>query len=453
MGADTYEIEYTDWGMLERFTRQHAADFAYVEAWGKWAHWNGSYWDDASGAAQFQQALISVAQAVETNEGLFCTDFLSLQRFARKYRSNTAIKAVRQLAEQDMRYRRSVRDFDSSPWLLNCLNGTLDLRTGELFEPRREDFITRRVPVRWSEDATCPKWEQFLTLIFRNDRALIDFVWRALGYSLTGDKSEQVFFVCYGEGANGKSTLLEVMRQMMGEYARTAATGAFQEQLKGSSHTDNLAALNGSRLIIASETGESVRLDEALIKSLTGERSMMVARKYESFWEMSLTGKIWMLTNHRPEIRGQDNGIWRRVIQIPFDYIIPESQRIRGYEDVLLREESEGILAWCVRGLHDYLERGELFVPEAVGEATQKYRDEMDILKPFLEIRCELGSGMSEMAGSLYNAYLKFCETSAVKPVSQTTFGRRLHGHGCRKRHTMRGIEWQNISLKFSPYE
>lgn len=448
MGADTWELEYTDWGMLERFARQHKNEFVYVEAWGKWAHWNGSYWDFDAGSARFQQSLVAIAQAAEQNEGLFAPEFLKLQRFAQKYRSNTAIKSVRQLAEQDLRFRRGVNDFDRSPWLLNCANGTLDLRTGEIFTPRPADYLTKHIAVQWDADAVCPKWQAFMELIFQGDRDLIDFVWRALGYSLTGDKSEQVFFVAYGEGANGKSTMLEVMRQILGSYAQTAATGIFSDYLKGGSHTDSLAALNGARLVIASETGESARLDEALIKSLTGERSMLVARKYEKFWEMQLTGKIWLLTNHRPEIRGMDDGIWRRVIQIPFDYKIPPDQRVRGYEDVLYGEEAAGILAWCVRGLHDYLERDGLVVPSAVSGATQNYRDEMDILKPFLEIRCEQGEGHVEMAGTLYNAYVKFCETSAIRPVTQHTFGRRLRNHGCHSRHTRHGIEWRNISLK-----
>lgn len=446
-GRESATIEQTDWGMLERLALHYPHEFVFVEAWGRWAAWNGSHWDFEHGAAQLQAAIIRTAQLTFALEGPTVLDAVAFGKYCVKYRQAMGVTAVRKLAEQDVRFRRGVEDFDRDPWLLNCANGTLDLRTGELRPPAPADLITRCLAVPYNPAATCPKWDAFLHEIFLGDRALVDFVWRALGYSLSGDTSEQVFFVAYGKGKNGKSTLLEVVRKLLGSYAKASATSAFEEQQRGGGHSDALAVLNAARLIVASESNEGVRLDEALVKQFTGERAMMVARKYESFWEMKLTGKLWLLVNHRPEIRGLDEGIWRRVVQIPFLYEVPEEKRVKKFEDVLYEAEAAGILAWMVRGLHDYLERNSLGLPKSVQEANQEYRDEMDILKPFLEARCVFGPEYSIGAGELYRAYEDFCRDSAVKPVTQNTFGRRLKDRKLGRTHTRRGVEWLGVAL------
>lgn len=277
-------------------------------------------------------------------------------------------------------------------WLLNVLNGTIDLCTGSLRPHAREDYITRCVNVDYDPDAKCPTWERFIHQVFGGNAEIIAFVQRAVGYSLTGKIVEHVLIVLYGLGSNGKTTLIDALHYLLGpSYAKHAPTDLLLAR-RGEHHPTELATLHGARLVTAAETGEGRRLAESLVKQLTGGDPVTARRMRDDFWQFRPEFKLWLATNHRPQIRGTDHAIWRRIRLIPFDvtFHTAETGKTPQQDQTLparLREEATGILAWAVRGCLAWQSQG-LGAPDAVRDATEAYRAEMDVLAMFFEERC-----------------------------------------------------------------
>jgi putative DNA primase/helicase len=275
---------------------------------------------------------------------------------------------------------------DRDPFLLNVENGTLDLRTGKLREYRRGDLITRLAPVRYSSAAEITTWSRVLSEIFRGDAELIHFWQMLCGICLTGDVSPQILPVLYGSGANGKSTILNVLLEILGpDYAMSAPPGLLTLR-KGERHPTELAALFGKRLVVDSETAEGAQFNESLVKQLTGGDKISARRMREDFWTFAPSHKILLCTNHKPEIRETKNAIWRRVKLVPFDVAIPQDKQDPRLPEKL-RAEYPGILSWCVEGCRDWQENG-LHIPKVVEDATQRYRAEQDVLAEFLDSEC-----------------------------------------------------------------
>lgn len=238
-------------------------------------------------------------------------------------------------------------DMDRDPWLLNVRNGTIDLRTGALRPHAREDLITRGIDVDYDRAAVCPAWERFLHQVFGGDVGLVAFVQRAIGYSLTGVITEHVLLVLYGLGSNGKTTLSEALHYLLGpSYAKHAPTDLLLAR-RGEHHPTELATLHGARLLTSAETGEGRRLAESLVKQLTGGDPVTARRMREDFWQFRPEFKLWLATNHKPQIKGTDHAIWRRIRLIPFDitFHAPETGKTPQQDPTLpgrLRRELPG---------------------------------------------------------------------------------------------------------------
>jgi putative DNA primase/helicase len=331
---------------------------------------------------------------------------------------------------------------DRDPWLLNCLNGTIDLRTGKLRPHRREDQITALAPVEFRPHAPCPGWITFLDRIFDHNAELIGFVNRLLGIALTGDITEQVLPILYGNGANGKTTLLTAMLEILGDdYAMMAPPGLLVMR-HGEPHPTERALLHGKRLVVDMESAEGARLNEAWVKQLTGSDQIMARRMREDFWKFSPTHKIIMGTNHKPEIRETKNAIWRRVKLVPFTVSIPEEEQVRDLPKQL-RAEYPGILAWAVRGCLDWLKSG-LKPPQEVVEATAEYRAEQDALAEFLAEECFIEPQRSAKATPLYDRYRRRMGDDAL---TQRAFGRAMTERGF-ERYTNNGTYYRGIGLR-----
>jgi putative DNA primase/helicase len=266
------------------------------------------------------------------------------------------------------------------PWRLTVMNGTLDLRTGEMGEHRREDLYTRFVPVEYDPVAECREWLVFLNRVLNGNEELIAFLQRAMGYSLTGSTGEQCLFFLHGSGANGKSTFLEILRALLGDYAVQADFATFLENRNDGPRND-IARLFGARVVTSSEVGEGKKVNESLVKSLTGTDRVAARFLYAEAFEFLPTFKLWLAANHKPVIRGTDTAIWRRIRLVPFTVEIPEGERDPELPN-RLRAELPGILAWAVQGCLLWLESG-LGVPDQVRAATDAYRRESDILGAF----------------------------------------------------------------------
>ena len=342
---------------------------------------------------------------------------------------------------------RAMDEFDTEPLALNCETGTLRFRlertedeesdpadpqyreahVAELSPHRREDFITKLAPVAWAPDAPRPAFERFIRRILPNE-AVRAFVQRYLGYSLTALTREQVFVIFHGEGRNGKSTLVDVVAKVLGDYGTTVpiATLVGDDRRKGGEATPDLVRLPGARFVRTAEPKQGMPFDESLIKALTGGEPILVRRLNQEFIEVYPTFKLVVSCNRKPEIRGDDDGIWRRVLLVPFDVQIPEGEVDKGLT-AKLWEERSGILAWLVEGALAYLDGG-LQPPDEVRGATREYRDESDILGSFVRAALEVtrDTGDAIESGRLYTIYENWCRLNGHTPWRAETFSKRM---------------------------
>lgn len=363
---------------------------------------------------------------------------------------------------------------DRDPWLLNVRNGTIDLRTGELREHRPADFITKLINLDYRPEAHSDLWETTVSQITGEvdlppaDRPLCRFLQRWFGYCATGSVREQAFVVHWGRGSNGKSLLLGTVAKVLDEYAGAAAPGLMTDSRGdggGGRHPTEIADLKGKRMVTAQESDEAMTLREAFIKAVTGDDPIKARVMRGDFFEFLPTHKLQLVTNHRPAIRGQDEGMWRRVLLVPYLQLFGTAEQVERGEtkwlkDQLLaarlnrREDLEGVLAWIVAGAREWWETG-LRPPSAVLAAKAEYQAEQDRVRAFITECCEQdpaavvrageGTGgalgwsvlLTEpggMGGGLYPAYSSWCKDGGVHVMGREKFARELRRvvPGCR---------------------
>lgn len=323
--------------------------------------------------------------------------------------------------------------YDTHYNLLNCKNGVVDLRTGEIRPHDRELYLTQLVPFPYDPAAKCPAFEKTLREIFNGDMELVHYVQCAFGYMATGETKEQCFFAGYGTGANGKSTLINALRFILGEYTQTVPTSILMENRNdGSGATPELAAARNARIVQASESSDRQKLNENQIKQLTGDDVITARLLYSAPFEFTPHFKIWLNTNHKPTIIGSDEGIWRRVKMIPFTRTFTEKERDKDLGRKL-EAEAGGILAWIVAGAVEWYKNG---LPKcvAVDKATEDYRSEMDVVQAFLDDCAECGGEMYRtQPAQLYSAFLAWAEMNGETTMNSNTFGRRMTERGFKK--------------------
>jgi putative DNA primase/helicase len=337
-------------------------------------------------------------------------------------------------------------DMDADPWLLNCENGTIDLRTGSLRKHDRADKITKLAPVRFDRDAPAPRFDRFLREILPADDVR-GFVQKYLGYSITGSTREQCFVIALGKGANGKSVLSEAVRYVLGDYASDTPTDTIMCSKNSRGTENDIARLRGSRFVTAKEVGEGRKLDESRVKQLTGGDTVTARFLFREWFEFIPRFKLWVYANYRPQIRGTDEGIWRRIMLVPFDVVIPEEQR-DGTLPETLRAEAAGILAWLVRGCIDW-QRSGLQPPATVLAATQQYRAESDDVARFVDECCTRGDYAKTKSSTLFEAYQRWArdQGAVAAQLSQKAFSERLTALGFEAARTKTERYWRGIGL------
>lgn len=427
----------TDIGNAERLVHAHGGDLRFVPAWNRWLIYDGRRWGRDQVRRVEHLAKTTVRSIYDEAAAATDKDYRdALTSHAKKSESDTRIRAMlaRAAAEEGIAILHD--RLDANPWQLTVENGAIDLRTGKLQPHRRDDLATNLVAIAHDPQATCPRWLRFLERVFGAASELIEFVQRAVGYSLTGETGEQCLFFLYGTGANGKTTFLEILRSLLGEYATQADFATFLERQHEGPRND-VAALRGARVVTASEVGEGKRLNESLIKTLTGSDTVSARFLYSESFEFRPAFKLWLAANHKPVVRGTDDAIWRRVRLVPFTIQIPEAERDPdlGAE---LRRELPGILNWALTGCVSW-QQGGLQAPEAVRLATDEYRKESDILGAFLDEHCFLEPKASELVSKLYDRYKSWATAGQEFTLSKIKFGKALteRGIGAEKR----GIE------------
>lgn len=443
----------TDTGNAERIVDLYGSRIRYVEAWKKWLVWDGTRWEMDSAQAHVQELVKESIRSIRTeaervNHPAHKKRMLA---WAHQSESVTRRRAAEALAAVETGITISHVVLDADPWLLNTPTGTLDLRTGQLNDHEQGDLITKISPVAYRPDASAPTWERFLLDCMDGNEEMVAYLQRAVGYSLTGSVVEQCLFFLYGNGANGKSTFVKTILKILGSYGVTGAPDLLLAK-SSQAHPTEQTDLAGARFVACQEIEQNRSWAESTVKQLTGGDAIKARRMREDFWTFDPTHKFWISGNHKPNVRGTDRGIWRRIRLIPF--VVSFEGREDRSLDQKLEAELEGILAWAVRGALAWRERG-LDTPGAVVEATEKYRSEQDSIGNFLADACILDPNARVTRSQLRRAYDLWCQEEGERyPLSARAFAAALRERGIEevssvrapgKAHPERG--WRGVGL------
>ena len=457
----TRGILCTDLGNARRLVARHGRDLRYCASMG-WFVWDGRRWArDETGAAMRRakdtvEAIwddVSSAQSQEERDRLVS--------WALRSQAAARLTSLLAVASTEAALAVVATDFDADPWMLNVRTGTIDLRTGELRPHRRENLITKLAPVEYDPAAECPRFDRFLGQIFQENADLIDFVQRACGYALTADVSHQVLFFLHGEGANGKSTLVDVLLHVLGEYASPAAPDLLLSR-RGERHPTEIADLFGKRMVSCVEAGQGRGFNEAVVKWITGGDRLKARLMRMDFFEFAPTHKVFLCANHKPRVAETAHAFWRRIRLIPFDVVFKDrppgatGEPGPGEKDPRLpeklRAEAPGILRWMVEGCIRMQQVG-LEPPEDVRRATDAYRQGEDIVGTFLEERCVVEADARCGKTELYKAYTAWAADAGERAIRMRDFRAYLLEHGFEEGRAKSRRFWSGIALLDDGFE
>ncbi|MPY32772.1 DNA primase [Streptomyces adustus] len=427
--------ELTDRGNAKLFARLYSDRFRHVEGLG-WYCWEQYRWKRAGGEKGAMWAAGDMGEQMPRTDpsGLFSDREVSAHR--RRTQSTAGMKALLQQAQAAPGLSLDPDSMDGDMYALCTPSGVVDLRTGELRKPDPLSDMHSRATTVGPEDMPLPRWTSFLRETFGDDakgRATISFLHLLLGYSVTGDVGAQVLPFLYGSGANGKSVLLEVMMQILGDYANAAPPGFLMEKGKFTEHSTELTELHGRRIVVCSELKPNDKFNEARVKLLTGGDTITARRMRQDFFTFRPTHKLWLLGNHRPEVGTGGYAFWRRIRIVPFERKVPDELKIDNLAQELVRDEGPGILNWLIQGAQNYLAtRDPLHGPPSVRLATEAYERTEDHIGRFIVERCttgENGQPNSELRVEqklLYETYGRWCSDEGIRPATSRAFASRI---------------------------
>jgi putative DNA primase/helicase len=429
---------------MERLIEQHHEDVRFLRAVG-WHAWDGRRYAPKAEAELTRRAIATVRTMYHEAAGIADEKARTLfLAHIRKSESEPELRRMVTLAQSHaLAHVSEAAAFDADPMLFNVQNGTVDLRDGSLRPHRREDMLTKVAGCAFDAEAACPTWLRFLETTFGDDE-MIQFVRRLVGYFLTGEVREHILPIFWGSGANGKTTLLRAVLAVLGDYGTTAPSDLLVLR-KHKDHPTELMVLLGARLAVASETPLGGYLAETLVKSLTGNDTIAARRVFHDYITFTPTHKLLIGTNHKPQIRGTDDAVWRRVLLIPFTHTVPTDEQDPRLLDKLVAE-APGILAWAVRGCLEWQSEG-LRPPEKVRAATDEYRKESDHFPTFLDECCVVQSFAKVEKGAAFITYTKWCEANGEHPVPKREFGYRLKALGADEEKSNGRRFWTGIGL------
>lgn len=463
----------SDLGNASRLIARYGDGLMFVDKIG-WYAWDERRWSAATGAYDAQKLAHLTARLIADEAGAMQKagpypseapkDFEGRIAAHRKYSisSGNSGKTDGMLKQAQPYLLRQPDELDSHDYLINLKNVELDLvaprfdgAAGEAAEApqvqerahSRGTLATRLAAVDYDPEAACPRWMGWLQEILPEQDARL-FVQRWFGYCLTGDVSEQALLCCYGTGSNGKSTLLEIVGEILGDYTVTVPIETFlhDDRKSGAQATPDIARLPGARLVLASEPEVGARLSESTVKRITGGDKVNARRLFQDQFEFRPKFKLVMSFNTKPSVRGQDEGIWRRLLVVPFKVYIAKSRRDKHLKEKLLVERA-GIFNWMLDGYRLWREQG-LNPPHSVVAATEAYRSEADPIGQFLDQATIRRSGAMVAAAELYGKYQAWASDNGMEPASKTLFGRRMGDKGYEKDKAGGLIIYQDIDMK-----
>ena len=413
---------------------------------GDWHIWDGVRWrrDDiqqvVSMASDVWRARTEAAAALEDHEKA-----RAALKWAKSTMSSYNIRSMLDLARSQTPIALSPGTFDRDRWLLCVQNGVIDLKAGSYRASSPDDLLSMQAGVAFDADASCPSWLRFLKEIFQGDPDLIGFVQRLVGFILTGVPADHLV-ICFGTGRNGKSTLISIIQDLLGEYAAQAQVATLMHH-RAEAIRNDLARLFGKRFVAALEQAAGWRLDEGLLKQLTGGDRLVARALYQEHEEQVPTFKVWLGVNHRPQIKDTTVSMWERVFLIPFEAFFPRD-KADPYMREKLRRELPGILRWAIEGCLAWQRQG-LDPPDSVKVATAEYREESDVISRFIEDECIVREGQSVGATVLHDFFVGWCGSNDQSSMSQTAFGTRLAEKGYQKKPDSKGLTtYHGIGLR-----
>ena len=441
----------TDLWNCERFTERFGENLKWCDSLGGWYVWDGVAWRRRDDNALLRLAKDFVktltVQAESTNDK-------RLKAHAIKSESSGKLAAVVELSKSEPNISADFREFDKNNNLLNCANGTLNLDTGVLRDARRDDMITKALDIAYDPGAGCPVWIKFLEQIFQGEQDIIKYVQCAVGYCLSGHTSEQKFFICYGNGRNGKSTLLKHIMYILGEsYASGTPAETMLESDGNTLHA--VASLKGMRLVVLNEFDEGKAMSCSQVKVLTGGEPVIARHLYHEQFCYIPTYKFFMTTNHKPRIKDTSLGIWRRLVLLPFDYTVTSAQ-VDSLLDAKLTTEHPGILAWAVKGYQEWRKNG-LPALERLTKEAACYQSESDLIGQFLEDVVDLDVEPSMAHTAVVDFIMSlttWCRENGVKYIPGRSavidyMNRRGYGRPARLNGEGKGrLSWKGLSIK-----
>ncbi|MFI2378293.1 phage/plasmid primase, P4 family [Streptomyces sp. NPDC018964] len=427
--------ELTDRGNAKLFARLYSDRFRHVEGLG-WFSWDQYRWRRTGGQKAAVWAAGDMAEQMPRTDpsGLFSDRDLAAHR--RRTQSTAGMKALLQQAQAAPGLSLDPDVLDGDIYALCTPSGVVDLRNGELRKPDPLTDMHARATTVGPQPMPIPRWEAFLRDTFGDDdkgKEATDFLHLLLGYSVTGDVGAQVLPFLYGSGANGKSVLLDVMMQVLGDYANAAPPGFLMEKGKFTEHSTELTELHGRRIVVCSELKPNDKFNEARVKLLTGGDKITARRMRQDFFTFTPTHKLWLLGNHRPEVGTGGYAFWRRMRLIPFERKVPDERKIDNLAAELVRDEGPGILHWLIEGACRYLAtRDSLTGPASVRLATEAYEKTEDHIGRFIGERCTRGGDghpnpdLRVEQKLLYETYGRWCSDEGIRPATSRAFASRV---------------------------
>ncbi len=406
----------------------------YVAGREKWLVRNPTKnkWQWADRGEVMQAAILISEKQIDQAKELLRTDQnagTNLMKHAIASQKIQRLEAMIKITSSEEGMNTEIKELDKDPYLLGVENGVVNLKTGLLEIDDPSMFVTKNCSANYSPTASCPLWLGFLNSLFPRDPETIDTLQRLLGYTLTGSNTEEVITICYGHGSNGKSVFNNVITEILGDYVRVAPSSLLVTRRDGdSSPRNDLASLAGARYVTINETQSNDQLNPQIIKSIAGREKISARFLHKEYFEFTPTFKAWLRTNHKPIITDDDDGIWRRLVIIPFKQQFTEDQRDPYLEQKLLAER-DGILNWMVQGALKWQKDG-LELSQTIRAESQSYRKESDLLGEFLsDWYCDDSEARTEQ-GLLFNDWRTWCDQNGCKPFSKASFTRRLAERG-----------------------
>jgi putative DNA primase/helicase len=439
-GDDLLDYPLDDGGNAERLVMRYGAHIRHTAD--ARASTDGWYWYDSriwqQGPSRIIQMQLETARAYhDAAEGLPDDDRDQARtrtahiKNAKKMANETGMTSARKVAATFPEIEITRAELDSDPWLFACANGVIDLRTGELRDHHPVDLITRISPVAYEPDAKLGLWEDYLEWVTEGRQELKDFLQLAAGYTMTGDTREERLFFIHGPSQSGKTTLVESLKAMMGDYSLTADFSTFLKGHNVGGPRPDIARLQGTRFVPSIEVDQGKALAEGLVKQMTGGDTITARFLYAGEFEYQASHKLWLVANDAPKVNADDSAMWRRILRIPCEHVVPEGQRDKTLK-ARLKDPAIGgpaVLAWALAGCRKWQETG-LVIPELVKVATEEYRESQDPLTDFIAEACEIRSDAKVEAGDLWMAYTSYCKQYQRRPMGRNQFGDKLEARG-----------------------